>query len=305
MFHLDRSRAKLISRRRFLRLGLAAAGSALLSGSPPLLAHTDDADEQFSGGAGFVIRGVSTNARRVCLTIDDLWSEYYTLRIGREFHRRNIRLTLYPVGHAVNSNLERPTQGHENLYPRLRDMGHEFGCHLYTHRVIKGFSVEQLINEELEPSLRVMRRALGANFKPVGIRPPYGHITDELKELSRQYDTPLILWGLDSQDAICTQEKDVQNCECPEATESALNSQLRGLATPNLVCDKDRCARECVKEIINNYESYLRPGTIILHHALKPTLLAIPAIAELLEDWNMKAIPLSELFKHSNGSGGA
>lgn len=297
-------RSRLVSRRRVLQMGLAAAGSLLNSGLP-LLAHTDGAGERFSGGAGTVIKGVRTNARRVCITIDDLWSEYYTLRICREFHRRNIRLTLFPIGHAVNNNLDRPTPGHENLYPRLRDMGHEFGCHLYTHRVIKEFSVEKLIEEEMEPSLRVMRRALGANFKPVGIRPPYGHVTKAVKELSRRYYTPLVLWGLDSQDAICTQQKDVHNCECQEQPDYMMYSYMLDQASPERICDKDRCARQCVIEIVNNYESYLRPGTIILHHALKATLLAIPAIAELLEDWNMKAIPLSELFAYSANSGGA
>ena len=84
-------------------------------------------------------RHVHTNARKVSLTYDDLWSEYYTLRIGREYYRRNIRLTLFPAGRAVLNNLERPNRGYENLYPRLRDMGHEFGCHLFTHRVITGF----------------------------------------------------------------------------------------------------------------------------------------------------------------------
>lgn len=305
MADLDQRRASLISRRRFLRMGLTAATGSLLSQGLSLSAHSNGSDEQYSGGAGDVIRGVRTNARRICLTIDDLWSEYYTLKICREFHRRDIRLTLFPIGYAVNSNLERPTAGHENLYPRLRDMGHEFGCHLYTHRVIKEFSVEQLIDEEMEPSLRVMRRALGANFKPVGIRPPYGHVTDALKELSERYYTPLILWGLDSQDAICTQQKDVHNCECPEQSDYAMYSHPRGQAPLDLLCDEDRCARECVKEIVNSYESYLRPGTITLHHALKATLLAIPAIVELLEDWNMKAIPFSELLTYSSDSGGA
>jgi len=297
-------RHRPISRRRLLQMGLAAAGSLLNSGLP-LSAHTDGADERFSGGAGSVIKGVRTSARRVCITIDDLWSEYYTLKICREFHRRNIRLTLFPIGHAVNNNLERPTPGHENLYPRLRDMGHEFGCHLYTHRVIKEFSVEQLIDEEMEPTMRVMRRALGANFKPVGIRPPYGHLTDALKELSWRYYTPLVLWGLDSQDAICTQQKDVHNCECPEPSEYELYLRMFGHAPREPSCDKDRCARECVREILHSYERYLRPGSIILHHALKPTLLAIPAIAEMLDDWNMKAIPLSELCMYSTDSGGA
>lgn len=305
MSHSDPGRSSFISRRRFLQLGLGAATGSLLSGSLPLSAHSGGSDDQYSGGVGYVIRGVSTNARRICLTIDDLWSEYYTLRICREFQRRNIRLTLFPIGYAVFSNLERPTEGHENLYPRLRDMGHEFGCHLYTHRVIKDFSIEQLIDEEMEPSLRVMRRALGANFKPVGLRPPFGHVTDALKELSKRYFTPLILWGLDSQDAICTQQRDVHNCECPEQSEYAMYSHLRGEAPLDLFCDKDHCARVCVQEIIHNYESYLRPGAIILHHALKATLMAIPSVVELLDDWNMEAIPLSELFTYSTGSSGA
>ena len=295
---------RLISRRRVLQMGLAAAGSLLNSGLP-LSAHTDGEGEQFSGGAGSVIKGVRTNMRRICITIDDLWSEYYTLKICREFHRRSIRLTLFPIGHAVYNNLERPTPGHENLYPRLRDMGHEFGCHLYTHRVIKEFSVEQLIDEEMEPAMRVMRRALGANFTPVGIRPPYGHLTDALKELSWRYYTPLILWGLDSQDAICTQQKDVHNCECPEPSEYELYLRMFGHAPRDASCDTDRCARECAREILHSYESYLRPGSIILHHALKPTLLAIPAIVELLDNWNMKPIPLSELFTYATDSGGA
>ncbi len=301
----NHSRSSMISRRRLLRMGLGAASGALLSSSLSLSAHSGDEGDQFTGGAGYVISGVRTNARRISLTIDDLWSEYYTLQICRAFYKRNIRLTLFPVGHVVQNNLERPTEGHENLYPRLRDMGHEFGCHLYTHRVIKDFSLQQLIDEEMEPALRVMRRALGADFKPIGVRPPYGHVTDAIKELSARYYMPLVLWGLDSQDAICTHQRDVHNCECPQESEYAMYSHLRGQAPLDLFCDQDHCARECVKEIVNSYERYLRPGTIILHHALKATLLAIPSILELLDDWNMKAIPLSELLTFSNDSGGA
>ncbi len=303
MYKSDQRRDSNISRRGFLRLGLGAATGSLLSNSLPLLAHSDESDEQSSGGFGSVIRGVATNARRICLTIDDLWSEYYTLQICREFHRRDIRLTLFPIGHAVNNNLVRPTAGHKNLYPRLRDMGHEFGCHLYTHRVIKDFSLEQLIHEEMEPALRVMRQALGADFTPVGIRPPYGHVTDAVKELSRQYHTPLILWGLDSQDAICTHQKDVHNCDCPEPSEKAANSQMASQAAQAEHCDKDRCAKACIEEILHSYETYLRPGSIILHHALKATLLAAPAIADLLDDWNMQAIPLTELLAYSSAAG--
>ena len=185
---------KSISRRQFLSHGAGFALASVLSLS----------GIGASANSARIIRHVYTNARKVSLTYDDLWSEYYTLRIGREYYRRNIRLTLFPAGRAVLNNLERPNPGYENLYPRLRDMGHEFGCHLFTHRVIRDFSLQQLTEEEMEPALHTMRRALGPGFHPVGIRPPYGHVTEAVKELSASYGIPLILWGLDSQDAVCT-----------------------------------------------------------------------------------------------------
>ena len=295
-------RNNIISRRHFLQLGL---GAAMLGRGLPLAAHSGEPLVENGRGAGAVIRSVRTNARRICLTVDDLWSEYYTLQIGREYFKRNIRLTLFPVGRAVRNNLERPTQGHENLYPRLRDMGHEFGCHLHTHRVVKEFNLEQLIDEEMEPSLQVMRRALGSNFEPVGFRPPYGHVSAALRELSAEYGIPLVLWGLDSQDAICTQQKVVNNCQCPPEPNFELYVKIFGQAPKNIFCRKDRCAEACVEKILHSYESYLRPGTIVLHHALQASLLAIPSTVDLLDDWNMKAIPLSELLTYQSAAQGA
>lgn len=298
-------RIRMISRRHFLQMGFGAATGTLLGRGLPMLAHSGDLFDEYSGSEGDVIRGVRTNARRVCLTVDDLWSEYYTLRICREYHKRNIRLTLFPVGRVVQNNLERPTPGHEDLYPRLQDMGHEFGCHLYTHRVVKEFSLEQLIEEELEPSLAAMKRALGSNFEPVGIRPPYGHVTNALRGLSQQYRIPLVLWGLDSQDAICTQQNNRKDCECPQEPNIEIYMKIFGRAPRKTFCKRDNCAEECVDKILRSYESYLRPGTIILHHALEASLLAIPSTVGLLEDWNMQAIPLSELLTYASGSGGA
>ncbi len=275
-----------ISRRQFLRYGTSLALASLLSLS----------SSGASANSGRVIRHVNTNARKVCLTYDDLWSEYYTLRIGREYSRRNIRLTLFPVGRAVLNNLERPNAGYENLYPRLRDMGHEFGCHLFTHRVIGDFSLQQLIDEEMEPTLHVMRRALGPGFRPVGIRPPYGHVTDAVKELSASYGMPLILWGLDSQDAVCTKKYEDEPCECAAQAGFENYARVWDLKLPEGFCSEKECAKRCVDAILKNYESYLRPGTIILHHALKSSFEAIQPTLNLLRAWNMQPVPLSELL---------
>lgn len=275
-----------ISRRQFLRNGASLALASLLSLS----------SNGASANSGRVIRHVNTNVRKVCLTYDDLWSEYYTLRIGREYYRRNIRLTLFPVGRAVLNNIERPNRGYENLYPRLRDMGHEFGCHLFTHRVIGDFSLQQLIDEEMEPALHVMRRALGPGFRPVGIRPPYGHVTDAVKELCASYGMPLVLWGLDSQDAVCTKKYEDKPCECAAQASFASYAQVWGPKIPEGICGEKACAKRCVDEILANYERFLRPGTIILHHALKNSFEAIVPTLNLLRAWNMQPVPLSELL---------
>ena len=237
-----------------------------LGGGLPLRAHSGAAYASPSAGRAEIIRHVYTNARKVCLTYDDLWSEFYSERICRAYFKHEIRLTLFPVGRAVQNNLERPYAGYEDLYPRLREMGHEFGCHLFTHRVITDFNLQQLIDEEMEPALLVMRRALGPDFQPLGIRPPYGIVTDALQELSERYRIPLVLWGLDSQDAICSKENGAENCE---------------------------------EAILANYKSFLRPGSIILHHAIKTSYLAIQPTLDLLNYWNMQPIPLTELLTYA------
>lgn len=286
MSNSDLNRTSGISRRQFMRNGAGIALASVLGLS----------GRGASANSAKVIRHVYTNARKVCLTYDDLWSEYYTLRIGREYYRRNIRLTLFPAGRAVLNNLERPNSGYKNLYPRLRDMGHEFGCHLFTHRVIRDFSVQQLIEEEMEPALYTMRRALGPGFRPVGLRPPYGHVTDALKEMSASYGLPLILWGLDSQDAVCTKKYEDKPCECAaQAMFESYAPEWRP-RLPGVICSEEQCEKRCVDVILKNYESYMRPGSIILHHTIKTAFQAIQPTLNFLRSWNMKPVPLSELL---------
>lgn len=279
-----------ISRRQFLQGGAGLALGILLGAS----------GKSANANSARVIRHIHTNARKVCISYDDLWSEYYTLRIGREYYRRNIRLTFFPAGLAVRNNLDRPNRGYENLYPRLRDMGHEFGCHLFTHRVITDFSLQQLIDEEMEPSLYHMRRALGPGFRPVGIRPPYGHVTDAVKELAARYGMPLILWGLDSQDAVCTKMNEDRRCECSAQANFESYARIWGPDLQDGVCSEQQCTNNCVDAILHNYKSYLRPGTIILHHALKNSFQAIQPTLRLLRAWNMQPVRLSELLTHAS-----
>ena len=287
-------RGEGLSRRGFMRMG-AGLAAGVIGGGFTALAHSGDNQQSNSGGRARVISHVKTNERKVCISFDDMWSEYYSLQICREFYRAGIPLTLFPAGLAVRNNLRRPLEGYESLYARLRDMGHEFGSHLYTHRDIRHFGLQQLIDEEMEPSLAVMKKALGATFAPIGIRPPYGVVTEPMMQLSARYGMPLILWGLDSQDAICT-----WNCQgaCPDESVSsqAIYASLWDQDLEDENCAKSRCVETCVENIMASYATYMRPGTIILHHVLEASYLAVRRIVAFLDDWNLEPVTLSQLL---------
>lgn len=289
----DKTEHRRITRRQFLR---GAAAGALLAAAVPGYSHSGERQGSSAGAGPTILHSFNTRARKVCLTYDDMWSEYYVERIARAYARRGVRLTLFPAGLAVHNNLERPRAGYEHLYPRLRDMGHEFGCHLYTHRDIRRFSLQQLQDEEFGPALAVMRRALGADFQPLGIRPPYGSISPALQELAARQGLPLVLWQLDSQDARCYKAFCSASCqELPKSSHEFLARQSRGLPLSR-PCSEASCTRRCTEAILANYAQYLRPGSIILHHAIKPSYLAVDATLDFLQSWNLQPALVSEML---------
>ncbi len=257
-------RRRDLSRREWLRLGALALPVASLTRAFP--ARTVDASSEVPRPAvatGVPIRYVNNGLRQVTLTFDDMYSEYNTLRIARACARRGIRATFFPTGIAAQNTLER--SGYQDLYRRLRDMGHEFGTHLYTHRVLRELTFDELVWQEMNPALDVMRRSLGDDFVPVAMRPPYGIVTNALKEVSRQFNVPMVLWNLDSRDALCS-------------------------------ADKNKSALVCCSEMLVTMRKEVAPGSIVLMHTIAPSSLAIDPVADLLARRNLKAVPLSQML---------
>ena len=288
--------AQQLSRRQFLRQTLTAAAGAALGFSPPVA----------SANGAPLIRSLPKAGRRVSLTYDDLWNEIYTFRIARACHQRGLRVTLFPAGRAVWNNLKRPKPKHENMYARMRDMGHEIGCHLYTHDDIREYSLEQLIEEEMEPSLAAMRRALGADFMPVALRPPYGHMTDAVRELAALYDIPLALWSVDTRDAWCTATLDCDTACAVSASSPADSSgdtaHSHEDATPSsqhAACTAEQCSKICVEQILDNVEERAKPGSIILNHALRTSYRALLPMLDLLQRKRLQPVRLTELMAYA------
>lgn len=257
-------RRKDLSRRELLRLGALALPGAGLTGALPAQAVDAASDVPRPAVAtGVPIRHVNNGLRQVTLTFDDMYSEYNTLRIARTCAKRGVRATFFPTGVAAQNTLER--SGYPNLYRRLRDMGHEFGTHLYTHRVLREMTYDELVLQEMNPALDVMRRSLGDDFVPVAMRPPYGIVTDAMKELSRQFNLPMVLWNLDSRDTLCA-------------------------------ADKNKSALVCCSQMLAIMRKHLRPGSIVLMHTIAPSSLAIDPVVDLLERRKLKAVPLSQML---------
>ncbi|MCE2488617.1 MAG: polysaccharide deacetylase family protein [Anaerolineae bacterium] len=260
-------RRRGLSRRELLRLGaLALPGAALKTGFPTLALDAASDVPRPAVATGVPIRYLNTGQRHVTLTFDDMYSEYNTLRIARACAKRGIRATFFPTGIAAQNTLER--SGYQNLYGTLQDMGHEFGTHLFTHRVLRDLGYDELVHQEMIPALDVMRRSLGNDFVPVAMRPPYGIVTDAMKELSRQFEIPLVLWNLDTGDSLCA-------------------------------ANRYKSALVCCSEMLGTMRKHLAPGSIVLMHTIAPSSLAIEPIADLLARKRLKAVPLSTMLHSS------
>lgn len=195
---------------------------------------------------------------QICLTYDDLWDEAQSLAIGQAFADHDLSVTFFPSGNAITANIDNPTEGYDDLYPKLLDMGHEFGCHLYTHTDISDYDHRRLKWWEVEPWLDELARALGEPYEPVALRPPMGIVTDPLFDIAIEYDMRIVLWNADSRDVTC--------------------------------------GEDCEDDLFNRFDEQLSNGAIYLYHTLAPSHAIIEKQLARLEEAEMQAVPLSEML---------
>ncbi len=196
---------------------------------------------------------------QICLTYDDLWDEDIALEMAQAFADHDMRVTFFPSGSAITANIDRPTPGHANLYKQIYDMGHEFGCHLYTHTDITEADVHRLKWWEVEPWLDEMERALGFPYEPCAIRPPMGIVTQALHTIALEYELPLVLWSADTRDSFCT----VDYCE---------------------------------DLLLSYFKDQLNNGAIFLQHTTSASAAIIDVQVQALEEAGMENTLLSDML---------
>lgn len=243
-----------VSRRQFL-VGLGAGGLSLLT--PSMM-------QGIRSGAQldkiiYIIRKGREDLNQVSLTFDDCWYEDLTLTIAEKFAERGQKITFFPAGLAIRANIDRPTAGYENLYPRLYEMGHEFGCHTFTHPDITDLTARRLMWWEIQPWIDVLNEALGFEYTPVAFRPPFGIVTDALYEALVRFDMPLVLWSADVGDFSCT----------PEYCQDTMTTRF--------------------SEVIEN-------GALLLQHTTAPSAEFVNTQLDMLDEAGLKNVLLSEML---------
>lgn len=242
----------VLDRRAFLKASVTGTLATLL----PRLGHISAR----AGEQTRVFRAGRRDLPQVCLTYDDLWDEAYALLIAERFAEDGLSVTFFPTGLAVQANIERPTAGHENLYRRILDLGHEFGCHSFSHPNITDLTAHRLVWWEIQPWLDSMAEALGEPYTPVAFRPPFGIVTDALFDAVNQTGgIPIVLWSTDLRDTLCSPQ-------------------------------------DCADMILPVFERQMRGGEIFLQHTVRASYEVLDAQLALLEAAELTPVPVSEML---------
>ena len=185
------------------------------------------------------------------LTFDDGPRKAQTLKTLSILKKYDIKATFFVVGENIEYQ--------KDVLKQVYEQGHEIGNHMYAHENINKISKKE-IKESIIKTNNLIEEVTGK--APSIIRPPYGIVNDDLKQICDELDMDIILW---------TDDKDSKDWELiPES------------------------------EIINNVTKKVSNGDIFLFHdgneKYKNTLSAIDVIIPQLQKKGYKWVTVSTLI---------
>ncbi|NLY06463.1 polysaccharide deacetylase family protein [Candidatus Sordicultor fermentans] len=139
--------------------------------------------------------GNSQVRKEVALTFDDAPSPF-TKEVLKILDNYGVSATFFLVGSQVEKSPEVARQ--------IVAAGHEIGNHSFSHCWSSDDSVETLV-EDIKRAEEAIYRATGQ--VPLYFRPPGGMVNDKVKEACGQTGYSILLWWVDSQDWLLTEEE--------------------------------------------------------------------------------------------------
>jgi len=124
----------------------------------------------------------------IALTFDD-GPGVYTDQFLDLFERYGIKVTFCVIGNLVNSQ--------EEALSRAVSLGHEVIGHSWDHKNLAKLS-EEAVGRQITDTFNVIEEVTGTDLKL--FRPPYGAVSDTMREVSRELGFSMIYWTVDPED---------------------------------------------------------------------------------------------------------
>lgn len=120
------------------------------------------------------------------LTFDDGPDKVQTLKVLSILKKYDIKATFFMVGEKIEYQ--------KDVLKEVYKQGHEIGNHFYGHENINKLSKKE-IKESIIKTNELIYSTIGIN--PNVLRPPYGIVNEDLKEVCKELDMSIILWTSD------------------------------------------------------------------------------------------------------------
>lgn len=139
----------------------------------------------------YSIKIIDPDKPMIALTFDDGPSAVQTKRLLDILEKNNTHATFFVLG----SNLEGSgRKDSRDVLKKVHEAGNEIASHTFAHKQLPKLSVSQ-INYEIDKTSELIKSAIGV--EPTSIRPPYGALSDTVRQVAKQ---PFIMWSIDTLD---------------------------------------------------------------------------------------------------------
>ena len=151
---------------------------------PPISDSGDDTEPSVPPQSG----RIDPSRPVVALTFDDGPSVYLDQFLDL-FERYGVRVTFCTVGNLVNTQKE--------ALARAVSLGHDVIGHSWDHKNLAKLS-EDAISKQITDTFNVIEEVTGTDLKL--FRPPYGAVSDTMREVSGDLGFSMIYWTVDPED---------------------------------------------------------------------------------------------------------